>query len=145
MKLIILYLFLTISADSFCQKGFEFKKYVNVELIGQKQTDTDPDSTIFETTYLGQLDMQTEGFDSKLVTYHVIAQFYTVQAAIVRHGHSRIIFADNKGETVRVYILDMPEELPTSITNNALTFQKQTKRYLSLPDLFCVPDGGCYE
>lgn len=144
MKRIIFFLFVTSTTFSFCQEEFEFKRYVNVELIGQKQSEINKDSTIFETTYLGELNMKEGSMHSKNVSYDVLSQFYSVQAAIGRHGHSRIIFLDKTGETVRIYILDMPDELPTSITNNGLTFNAKTIRYLSLPDIFCIPDGGCY-
>ena len=145
MKLFVLLLFLTVSAYSFCQKEFEFKKYINDDLLGKKQIEIDQDSTIFETTYLGFVNMKEGNFHSKSVTYHVFSQFYSVQAAIVRHGHSILIFVDETGKTIRIYVFNMPEELPTSITNNGLTFGTQTIRYLSLPDSFCITNGECYD
>ena len=145
MKLFILLLFFTVSAYSFCQDEYEFKKYINDKLVGLKQIEIDQDSTIFETTYLGQLEMKEGGFHSKSIAYNVLSQFYSVQAAIKRHGHSRLIFIDEDGKTVRIYTFNMPDELPTAIKHNGLTFGKINKQYLSLPDLFCVPNGECYE
>ena len=145
MKLFILLLFFTVSAYSFCQDEYEFKKYINDKLVGLKQIEIDQDSTIFETTYLGQLEMKEGGFHSKSIAYNVLSQFYSVQAAIKRHGHSRLIFIDEDGKTVRIYTFNMPDELPTAIKHNGLTFGEINKRYLSLPDLFCAPNGECYE
>ncbi len=145
MKLFILLLFVIVSSRSFSQKEIEFKKYLNDDLIGEKQIEIDQDSTLFETIYLGQLDMKEGSFHSKSVTYHVLSQFYSVQAAISRHGHSRLIFLDETGQTTRIYVFSMPKELPTSISNNGLTFGKQTIKYLSLPDSFCIPAGECYD
>jgi hypothetical protein len=145
MKLFILILFIAVSPYSFCQEDFEFKKYINDDLVGEKQIEIDQDSTIFETIYLGQLEMKEGSFHSKSVTYNVLSQYYSVQAAIERHGHSRLIFIDEDGKTVRIYTFNMSDELPTAINHNGLTFGKINKRYLSLPDLFCIPNGECFE
>ena len=69
----------------------------------------------------------------------------TVQAATGKHGHSRLIFTDKEGKTIKIYTVDLPEELPTGIKNNGLTFGETTMRYVSLPDLFCVQNGACFD
>lgn len=124
---------------------YSFKKYIKTELIGKKQVFIDRDSTIFETTYLGILNMKEGNIQSNAINYHVFAQFYSVQAAISRHGHSRIVFVDASGKTIRIYTLGMPNELPTAISDNALVFETGVVRNSSLPELFCIPESGCYE
>ena len=144
MKSLMLLLFFTLSLSSFCQDNFKFKKYINDQLIGIEQFDIDQDSTSHHTTYLGQVDMKEGSFHSQSVTYKVLSQYGSFQAAIVRHGYSRLIFMDEKGKTVRIYNFSEPEELPTSIKNNGLCFGEISIQYLSFPDLFCVPNGSCY-
>ncbi len=145
MKPIILFLFLPLVSNSFCQTEFEFKHYVDTDRIGQKQIETDSDSTLFETTYLGKINMKENSVHSANITYHLLSQYYSVQAAIERHGHSRFIFLYESGKTARIYTLDMPEELPIAISDNKIKFLTGTVRYVSLPPLFCIPNGSCYE
>lgn len=144
MKFLMLLLFFAISSQSFCQDNFKFKKYINDQFLGIEQFDIDQDSTSHHTTYLGQVEMKEGSFHSKSVTYKVLSQYGSFQAAIVRHGYSRLIFMDEKGKTVRIYNFSEPEGLPTSIKNNGLCFGEISIQYLSLPDLFCVPNGSCY-
>ena len=145
MKLLLLLFLLVITTNAIGQDLYEFKKYVDVQMIGKKQIETNQDSTIFETTYLGKLELKEHETESKTIIYNVISQYYSVQAAIERHGHSQIIFLDEQGKTLRIYILDIPEELPTAIKRNGLKFGKTTKQFISLPDILCIPNGGCYE
>lgn len=129
-----------ISREIQSEDSDRFNKYIVENKIGLKQTETDQDSNIFETIYLGHLKVGSENL-------YVLSQFYSIQAAIVRHGNSRIIFLDQNGDTKRIYILSMPDELPTEIKNNKL---KLGELYFDefengLPKLICVPQGGCYE
>lgn len=145
MKLILVLLFISVSPHAICQQEGEFKKFLIIDLVGKKQLEMGQDSTSFETIYLGKLDMKEGSFHSKSITYHVLTQFSSVQAAIEKHGHSRLIFTDEDGKTIKIYTFDLPEELPAGIKNNGLTFGKTTMRYFSLPDLFCIPSGACFE
>lgn len=145
MKLILVLLFISVSPHAICQQVDEFKKFLIIDLVGKKQLEMGQDSTSFETIYLGKLDMKEGSFHSKSITYHVLTQFSSVQTAIEKHGHSRLIFTDEDGKTIKIYTFDLPEELPTRIKNNGLTFGEITISYMSLPDLFCVPNGACFE
>lgn len=121
------------------QDNYEFKKFVDPRKVGKKWVDVTEDSTIYETTYLGKIKVGSEYF-------HVLSQFYSVQAAIERHGHSRILFLENDGKLKKEYVLDLPEELPTGIKNNRLRLGKELFDEMKdeLPELICIPNGGCY-
>ena len=117
-----------------------YKRYLDKNLIGKIQQEINVDSTIFETTYLGILKVNNN-------KYHILSQFYTVKMANGRRGNSKVFFTNAEGEIERVYHLDMPDELPTSIENNRLKlrdllFENYTEE---LPNLLCVPHSGCYE
>ena len=145
MKWMFVLLLTAFSPSLFCQQEGEFKKFLTLDFVGEKQIDIAQDSTVLETIYLGKLNMKEGDFHSKSLTYQVLTQCISVQAAIGKHGHSRLIFTDEDGKTVKIYTFDLPEELPTGIKNNGLTFGETTIRYLSLPDLFCVPNGACFD
>lgn len=145
MKWLFVLLLNAFSPSLFCQQEGEFKKFLTLDFVGEKQIDIAQDSTVLETIYLGKLDMKEGDFHSKSVTYHVLTQFTTVQAAIGKHGHSRLIFTGEDGKVIKIYTVDLPEELPTGIKNNGLTFGETTMRYVSLPDLFCIPNGACFD
>jgi hypothetical protein len=49
------------------------------------------------------------------------------------------------GKVIRKYTFNLPNELPTAIKNNGLVFGNQVLRYLSLPPVFCIPSGECFE
>lgn len=145
MKLMLTLLLTAFSPSLFCQQKGEFKKFLRLHLVGKKQLEMDSDSSKIETTYLGKLDMQEGGFHSKFITYHVLTQCTSVPAAMGKQGQSRLIFTDKEGLPIKIYTFDLPEELPTRIKNNGLTFGETTMRYFSLPDVFCVPNGACFE
>lgn len=145
MKLMLVLLLTAFSPSLFCQQKGEFKKFLSLDLVGKKQLEMNSDSSKIETTYLGKLEMQEGGFHSKSITYHVLTQCISVQAAMGKQGQSRLIFTDKEGLPIKIYTFDLPEELPTRIKNNGLTFGETTMRYFSLPDVFCVPNGACFE
>ena len=145
MKLMLILLITAFSPSLFCQQEGEFKKFLNLDLVGDKQLEMNSDSSTVENIYLGKLDMQEGGFHSKSVTYHVLTQFTSVPAAMGKHGQSQLIFTDKEGLPIKIYTFDLPEELPTGIKNNGLTFGETTIRYFSLPDVFCVPNGACFD
>jgi hypothetical protein len=47
----------------------------------------------------------------------------------------------------RLYEVDLPEELPTQIINNNLIVREEPVENLlnELPDVLCLPRGGCYD
>lgn len=145
MKLMLILLFTACSPSLFCQQKGEFKKFLSLHLVGKKQLDMDSDSSKIETTYIGKLEMQEGGFHSKFIMYHVLTQCTSVPAAMGKQGQSRLIFTDKEGLPIKIYTFNLPEELPTRIKNNGLTFGETTMRYFSLPDVFCVPNGACFE
>ncbi|MDO7849128.1 hypothetical protein Q5H92_22385 [Hymenobacter sp. M29] len=57
------------------------------------------------------------------VLYHVMTHFYTVQAAVVLHGHSRILFFDKSWKQLAYCEVDVPEELPDKIKKSSLCFK----------------------
>jgi len=119
---------------------YQFKKYINNDVIGIKQVEINQSFTNYETTFLGELKVGGE----KL---YALSQFYMVQTSRSRNGHSRIIFIDHSGKTKRIYILDMPDELPTQIADNKLKLGDLFFDEFGneLPQLICIPSGGCYE
>src|ERR1700739_30335 len=55
--------------------------------------------------------------------YYVFTLFGTVQAAVVMHGHSNIIFLNKKRKEVKSYDIGMPDELPYKLVDNTLYFK----------------------
>lgn len=125
--------------NNISEDPYRFKNYINETKIGTTITELTKDSAVYETTYLGMINVGNEHL-------HVLSQFYVVQAAITRHGHSRILFLYNDGKLKKEYILDMPEELPTSIKNNRLKLRDKLFDPFKdeLPEIICIPNGGCY-
>ena len=117
-----------------------FDHYIEQELIGEEQIEKSDNRQNY-TTYLGVVK-DSDGKD----IFHVLSQFYTIQAAISKHGHSRIAFIDMDLRTQRIYEVSMPNELPTSVINQDLVFEKgRIKIEKSLPAYLCIPQKGCYE
>lgn len=121
-----------------------FSKYVKKEKINKEIIQTNQASERY-TTYLGEIK-DTNGE----TLYDVISQFYTIQAAITRHGHSCIIFLNENKETVKLYDVAMPEDLPVQLQNNELFFKhagqlNSISLMEPLPKLLCIPEVGCSE
>lgn len=121
-----------------------YLKYLNPQKIGVKQIEFDTDSTKFERTYLGKLVL-SDSMHSKSINYHVITEFRIIPAATSQKGMSCLLFIDDNGYLVRQYNMDLPNELPTSIKDNLLLFGYRPLRLTHLPDLLCIPRGGCFE
>jgi hypothetical protein len=119
-------------------KPFITKKNIGKEIVTSKSKDAE-----YFTRYLGTIDLGEN-------KYHVISQFYTIQAAIVKHGHSRIIFLDSNLKIKKIYNLSMPNELPIAITANELIFNIDNKKYnlnlgKGISSMICIPNNeGCY-
>lgn len=93
-------------------------KYLKT-LINPKNLDKEtkfgkPEDSEYFTTYLGQIILNNEEF-------HVFKQFYTIQAAIEKHGHSVIIFV-NKNSAF-YYDMEMPENLPVDLKNGSFRYK----------------------
>jgi hypothetical protein len=76
-----------------------------------------------ERTFLGLIK------DSKgKAVFYVAKEFYTVQVALVRHGHTRIVFFDNQKKMIACYYLGLPEDLPYKLVSNSLFFKYRADR-----------------
>lgn len=73
-----------------------------------------PNEAEYFTTYLGQIKLNE-------MESHMFKQFYTIQAAIEKHGHSVIIFVNKNGASY--YDMEMPENLPIDVKNGLFRFK----------------------
>jgi hypothetical protein len=106
------------------------------------------DSTRSERTFLGVI----KNSNGKVVFY-VAKEFYTVQTALVMHGHSRILFFNNDKKLTAAYNVDGPGELPYKLSRNSLYF-KVTRDgneliqiinvRAKLPVPLCILPDDCY-
>lgn len=103
-----------------------------------------------EITYLGTINDNRD-----VILYHVLTVFRTVQAAIVVHGHSNIIYLDKDKNIARQYEVGGPEDLPFKLEKNALYFhlpdsnKNHNKTYIfevgtTLPKVICIAPNDCY-
>jgi len=126
-----------------CDKNFDV--YINPSLIGEEQVNGNANKVECFTKYLGELSIVNDKHK-----YYVISQFYTVQSAISKHGHSRIIILDSNKNVAKIYNLDMPHQLPKKIEANNLIFKFDDEEYKlqfedEFPKLICLPNNkGCY-
>jgi len=88
------------------------QKNINKEHKSGKSDDVE-----YFTTYLGELNLK----GSKT---NVFKQYYSVQAAIEKHGHSVIIFTNNFGATY--YDMEMIENLPLDMINGSFRYIRKT-------------------
>ena len=84
-------------------------KNINKEVKSGKSEEAE-----YFTTYLGQIMLNEK-------ENHVFKQFYTIQAAIEKHGHSVIIFKDNEGASY--FDMELPEDLPIELKNGTFKFK----------------------
>ena len=126
-----------------------YSKFVNYRLINKKQTvKTDGDEK--DITYLGKIQNK----NGKTIFY-VLTVFEKVQAAIVIHGHSNIIYLDNNKDFKRQFELGAPNDLPFKLKHNNLYYRyinpKTDKREVyvnyvgnQIPKVMCVAPNDCY-
>lgn len=88
------------------------KKNINKEHKSGKSNEVE-----YFTTYLGELNLK----GSKT---NVFKQYYSVQAAIEKHGHSVIIFTTDQGATY--YDMEMTENLPLDMINGSFRYIRKT-------------------
>lgn len=72
-----------------------------------------PNESEYFTTYLGTIEFHAE-------TIELIKQFYTVQAAIEKHGHSELILLKKKG--AYFYDMEMSDNIPHDMVDGVLRF-----------------------
>ena len=128
----------------------DYAKFVKADKVEKKQLISTSDGSSEEIIYLGEIK------DKKGETiYYVLSVFRLVQAAIVKHGHSDVIFLDKDLKFRKRYELHLPEELPFKLNNNSLSFNywdtdsKKKKIYSAridneLPELLCVSPYACF-
>jgi hypothetical protein len=147
MKTLILILFLSSTLIAFGQSNYS--KYIVADSVGKTEfvKHKDGDEKI---TYLGVIKKQNSD-----TLYYVIITFRRVQAAIVMHGHSDIIFLNRDYKEAKSYELGLPEELPYKLVNNVLYFkyvdEKTGKKAVFknkietvLPKMMCISPVECY-
>src|SRR5687767_14833015 len=79
-------LLLALTVNSFCQSLDDFSDVLGAQKIGKVFTKK-AGQDISQRTYLGTVKDK----EGKL-KYHVVKEFLRIKAAIVYHGHSRIMF-----------------------------------------------------
>lgn len=149
MKNLLFALLLIIPLIGYTQNQQDYSKYVDskLKLKTQKLTGADFEESI---TYLGDLTL----YNGQV--FYVLTSFRTVQAALVKHGHTDIFILDINKKIFRQYSLNLPEELPFRVKRGSLYFHYQdentgdikvfaNKLGNELPKLMCVgPNGNCY-
>lgn len=144
--LLLLLLLLTGLVDGYAQETNNTVRALKKKMTGKTLKQQRRYGTS-EATYLGTLSDQGGG-----VTYYVVKEFWTVQAANVAHGHSRILFYNRHAKVVAEAVLDMPDELPQKISANALIFTYRKNKTLrtfafrmkNKPEMLCVEPEACY-
>lgn len=148
-KKIQILILITISFTSYLLGQSEYKKYI-VANSSKKTHFIKTKSGDSRITYLGTVRNRKGD-----TLYYVLSDFSRVKAAIQMHGHSNIIFLNNKKEEIKKFDVGLPENLPFKLLNNVLYFKhindktKKEKLYkfeisATLPKLICVDTNDCY-
>jgi hypothetical protein len=90
------------------------KTLTKLENINKEFKSGKSEEAEYFTTYLGNITLNDRDC-------HVFKQFYTIQAAIEKHGHSVIIFMDKQGAFY--YDMELPEDLPFDVKNDFFRFK----------------------
>jgi len=142
----LLILIIIFSTNSFCQSLDNFNDVLKAKKIDKVFT-RKVNKDISERTFLGSIK------DKKgKVKYYVVKEFLRIQAAIVYHGHSRILFFNSQEKLTFEAILSSKNELPFELKNNHLYFsysENGEKKIFSedlntLPKMLCVEPKSCY-
>lgn len=104
--------------------SYKYKMYVDSDKTGKEIISGDSKEIQYFTTYLGEIK-----FKNPSDNMHVIKQFFTVQAANSKHGHSELMFLDHQLKIKKTYDMEMPDRLPYKIQNNSLLFKLDDKKY----------------
>lgn len=124
------------------QEYFYYHSFIDSIKIGIEQGFEDTTSK-HKVIYLGSLKDVGNG-----EIYHVIRDFWTIQLAMNVKGHSDLIFIRESNHFTAVYDLEIPDDLPFQISENALFFMDQAKLVKwqfkdGLPPCLCPGDKGC--
>ena len=148
MKIIFIAISLTFYLSSIGQIK-NYSKFINDHLINKKQTLKSKDDKE-DIIYLGKIKDK-----HGKVLFYVLTIFSQVQAAIVIHGHSNVIYLDTTKVVKRQFELGTPDDLPFKLKNNHLYFYylnpvtKKKKLYVNhvgqqIPKVLCVRPEDCY-
>ncbi len=97
-----------------------------------------PDRITSEATYLGSFSHQGERF-------HVIKEFFKVQAAISIHGHS-FVFILSQGRIIKTFEFNSPDELPNRSNSFYCYFNRERISLIEnnqIIDVICTSKSGC--
>ena len=96
------------------------KTLTKIENINKEFKSGKSEEAEYFTTYLGNITLNDRDC-------HVFKQFYTIQAAIEKHGHSVIIFMDKQG----AFYYDMEsQDLPFDVRNGLFRFKHKNDTLL---------------
>ena len=118
MKIILFILLVLFGITSRAQS--EYSKYIVPDSAQHKFYVKHKDGGDAKIYYLGVIRKQNGD-----TSYFVFAVFKRVQAAIVMHGHSNVIFLDKKYKEIKDYDVTVPENLPYMLKGHYLYFKYQ--------------------
>lgn len=131
------------------QPSNSFKDLLHEKNLGKTFT-TKIGKDILQRTYLGKIQIRSKG-----TSYFAVKEFYRVKAAIVYHGHSRLIFCDSNKKYIAQYRLNMPDQLPYKLKRNIFYFsykdngiltKSEFEIYGELPEFMCLrPANFCFQ
>lgn len=113
--------------------------FFDTENIGEVVYEYDDTGSDKFTCYLGEFNVND-------TVFYVCNVFHRVQAAMVLHGHSSLLFLNSEQEIAAEYSMSIPGELPKAINQNQLEFNIDGNTYFVeeidflLPYL-CIEEG----
>ena len=145
--LIFVVLLLTCTSKAFSQSLQDFSDVFGQNKIGQVITKK-VGQDISQRTLLGMVNDRNGN-----LKYYVVNEFLRVQAAIVYHGNSRIMFFTPKKRMARQAFLNSNDELPFKLIDNCLYFNYLdngvkkicVQNIQVLPRMICVQPKSCYD
>jgi|GEM_PF-1403169 len=144
-KLLVILIYQLFTLTAFAQKSETATVDLIQKNIGKEilKIDKYGDS---KSTYLGKII--DENGNTK---YYVAKEFYRIKAAIVYHGHSRVVFYNSSKKFIAQYIYNMPNELPFKLKSNKLYYKSKEGKVSTqkigaiLPKMLCSDEAGCIE
>jgi hypothetical protein len=148
LKMILIILTVTLYSEILYGQT-DYANLVKADNVERKRVISTGDGSE-EVIYLGEIKAENGE-----TIYHVLTVFRLVQAAIVKHGQSEIIFLDKDLKFRKHYELGLPDELPFKLNDNSLCFNYADNTYKErkifrtriekeLPKLLCVSPDTCY-
>lgn len=139
---------LSLSLNAFGQS--EYSRYIVADSLKKTHVVKHKDGGDATINYLGVIKKSNGD-----TLYYVLTDFTRIQAAIVMHGHSTVIFLNKNLKKVKSYELSLPEELPYKLISNTLYFKYNDKTTnkkqvfknkigTTIPKMICVSPDSCY-